>query len=107
MRNSLLHHPLPYKHQLLMALVQLGVYLAYALPCQLEALELYQLQPLVQHACKSIDCVVLAMLPTLDSGFGLMCEGQQPASRLVLTFCYVAIAILFPVNFVYWEVSSQ
>ena len=105
LRATLLHHPLPYKHHLMMTLVQLGIYLAYALPHQLAALEIYQLQPWVHRACKPIDGTVLAMLPTVDLGFGQLCEQQQVAGRMVLVFCYVAIALLFSVNFIYWEVG--
>ena len=105
-RNSLIHHPLRYKHHLLMSLAQLWVYLIYALPQQRAAVQLYQLQPWVQSACKAIDKTVLSMVPTVERGFGWLCDDEHTACSLVLTFCYVAIAPLFSINFTYWEVSS-
>jgi hypothetical protein len=105
LRATLLNHQLPYKQHLLMSLVQLGIYLTHALPHQLAALELYQLHPWVQPACKAVDRAVLAMVPTADLGFGQLCEQQQMAAQLVMVFCYVAIALLFSINFIYWKVG--
>ena len=107
LRTSLLHHPLRYKHQLLMALVEVGAYFAYALPHQLAAIELFNVRPWVQPACKAIDSTVLAMVPTVDKrGLSHLCDSEQTAAPQVLVFCYVAIALLFSINFIYWEVGG-
>jgi hypothetical protein len=106
LRPTLLHHPLRFKYHLPMVLVEFRVYLAYALQHQLAAIKLYQVQQWVRPACKAIDTAVLSMLPTVNSAFGQLCDDTHAAARLVVVFCYVAVALLFSINFIYWEVRT-
>jgi hypothetical protein len=103
LRPSLLHHPLPFKHHLLMALIEFLFFLTLLLPLQLAAVQLYETQHWVQPACKGIDAAVLFMMPTVDRGFAQLCDDQHRAGRLVMVFSYVAMALLTS-NFIYWEV---
>jgi hypothetical protein len=107
LRPTLLHHPLRFKHHLPMVLVELWAYLTCALRVQLAAIELYQVQSWVRPACRAIDTAVLSMLPTVNSAFAQLCDDQHAAARLVMVFCYVAIALLFSINFIYWEVRTS
>jgi hypothetical protein len=106
LRPTLLHHPLRFKHHLPMVLVELWAYLTFGLRDQLAAIQLYQVQPWVRPACKAIDTAVLSMQPTVNSAFAQLCDDQHAAARLVMVFCYVAVALLFSINFIYWEVRT-
>jgi hypothetical protein len=106
LRPTLLHHQLRFKHHLPMALAEFWLYLAYALPCQLDGIRLYQVQRWVRPACMAIDTAVLSMLPTAGGRVERLCDDQHAGASLVMVFCYVAMALLFSINFIYWEVGT-
>jgi hypothetical protein len=109
LRRTILHHPLRFKLHLPVMLVELWAYVTYVMPNQLAAVQIHQVQPWVRPACRTVDTAVLSMLPTvvpLGSAFGQLCDDQHVATSLMLVFHYVAIALLFSINFIYWEVST-
>ena len=100
-----MHFHLRFKHQLCVTLVHLAVYLHAIMPSQLAASEFYGQQHAAQQACKSIDAIVMQLVPTVDYGIARLCEYNEHASKLVAIFLYIAIALLITLNWMYWEVG--
>jgi hypothetical protein len=84
----------PFSQQLWASSLSLVWYVALALPRQLQAIELFGLEPWAQAACRGVNRALQLPLPLVGSGdLEPICGGEQAAS-LLCTFAFIVAGVM-------------
>lgn len=101
--NSI-NHPLSFRLQLIFSFIITALYLQFALPHQLRAIEMYDLRKLIKPSCQVLHSLLCPAAPAYEHSNQQLCSSNN--AELLLIFMFLLIAVILPLTVMYWHEYS-
>jgi hypothetical protein len=101
--NSI-NHPLSFRLQLIFSFIKAAMYVRFALPHQLKAIEMYGLRKLIKPSCQMLHSLLCPAAPSYEHSNQQLCSSNN--AELLLIFMFLLIAVILPLTLMYWHEYS-